>query len=171
MMKNEISNLAVVIIDREDLKFSAAHFTLFSATQRERLHGHNFYVSLELTSKIKNDGMSVNYTLYRDKIKNLCLQLNEYTLMPQFSPFLSIKEEGAYYLAEFNQEKMFFLKNDTLILPLRNISNEELCRWFLEKIIQASDLPERNLITEIKIKISSAAGQKHQIHHRMLDEK
>lgn len=170
-MKNEISTLAIVIIDREDLKFSAAHFTLFSATKRERLHGHNFYVSLELTSKVKEDGMSVNYTIYRDKIKKLCQQLNEYTLMPQFSPFLSIKEEGAYYLAEFNKEKMYFLKNDTLILPLRNISNEELCRWFIENIIQDTNLPEQALIVEMKVKVSSAAGQKHEVHHKALNEK
>ncbi len=169
-MKNEISSLAVVVIDREDLKFSAAHFTIFSATQRERLHGHNFYVCLELTSSVKNDGMSVNYTIYREKIKNLCLQLNEYTLMPQFSPFLNIKDEEPYYLIEFNKEKMYFLKKDTLILPLRNISNEELCRWFVEQIIEDHDLPEQKLITEIKVKVSSAAGQKHEVTHRLLNE-
>ena len=29
---------------KEEMKFSAGHFTIFSATERENLHGHNFSV-------------------------------------------------------------------------------------------------------------------------------
>ena len=34
-----MEELTTIEIDKENLKFSAAHFTIFSGTERERLHG------------------------------------------------------------------------------------------------------------------------------------
>ncbi len=42
----------VIEITKEALHFAAAHFTLFSATERENLHGHNFYVALEIEAEV-----------------------------------------------------------------------------------------------------------------------
>ena len=40
-----MTDLCTLYIDKESHKFSAAHYTIFSATERERLHGHNYSVS------------------------------------------------------------------------------------------------------------------------------
>jgi hypothetical protein len=41
----------VIEIQKEYLHFSAAHFTIFSATVRENLHGHNFHVGAQLSRR------------------------------------------------------------------------------------------------------------------------
>ena len=46
-----MTQLTTIELSKEYLKFSAGHFTVFSATERERLHGHNFSVSA-LTEKL-----------------------------------------------------------------------------------------------------------------------
>ena len=33
-------------LQKKNMKFSVGHFTIFSATKRERLHRHNFNVAL-----------------------------------------------------------------------------------------------------------------------------
>ena len=38
-------------IGKEDMKFSAAHYTVFSATERERLHGHTHAVRVQFTGE------------------------------------------------------------------------------------------------------------------------
>ncbi|MDC0574224.1 6-carboxytetrahydropterin synthase, partial [Luminiphilus sp.] len=45
-----MSQLATLHINKQAHKFSAAHFTIFSATDRERLHGHNYGVSARIVA-------------------------------------------------------------------------------------------------------------------------
>ena len=66
-------------ISKEDLKFSGAHFTIFSATERERLHGHNFKVSLLLTADVGDNGMCFSYVEIKTRLRKLCAQLDENT--------------------------------------------------------------------------------------------
>ncbi|TDI88420.1 MAG: 6-pyruvoyl tetrahydropterin synthase, partial [Chloroflexi bacterium] len=44
-------------ITKDYLHFSAAHFTIFSATRRENLHGHNFDVGCVIETLIGSDGL------------------------------------------------------------------------------------------------------------------
>ena len=52
------SSAATIEISKDYLHFNAAHFTLFSATEREDLHGHTFYVAATVTSPVGDDGLA-----------------------------------------------------------------------------------------------------------------
>ncbi len=52
-----MEQLTTIEVSKEYLKFSAAHFTIFSATERERLNGHNFRVSAKITEPVGPNGM------------------------------------------------------------------------------------------------------------------
>ena len=45
-----MTRLTTLHITKEVHKFSAAHYTIFTATERERLHGHNYFVSVRLVA-------------------------------------------------------------------------------------------------------------------------
>ena len=62
------------------------HYTIFSATERERLHGHNYFVSARIVAKMGNNGFSADYNVYKRRIKALCDKYDEYMLLPEFSP-------------------------------------------------------------------------------------
>ena len=49
--------ITTIELFKEDMKFSAAHYTIFSATERETLHGHNFNVHAAITAQIHDLGM------------------------------------------------------------------------------------------------------------------
>ena len=51
-----MSQLATLHIDKQAHKFSAAHFTIFSETDRERLHGHNYGVSARIVAAMGDNG-------------------------------------------------------------------------------------------------------------------
>ena len=146
-------------ISKEDLKFSAAHFTIFSATERERLHGHNFKVSLLLTADVGDNGMCFSYVEIKKRLRKLCAGLDEYTLLPSESPYLRIAEEGDYYIAQFDGERLMFLKADTLLLPLRNTTVEEFARYLLQLLLGDAPFIETNDIRELTMKVSSGPGQ------------
>ena len=154
-----MERLTTIRIDKESHKFSAAHFTIFSAAERERLHGHNFAVSARIKAPVDANGLTGDYADYKARLRDLCDSLDEYTLLPGRSPYLAIAEEGAYYRASHNGEALLFLKADTLIIPVRNITVEELSKYLLEALIEDRKFLEAQDIRQVEVLVSSGPGQ------------
>lgn len=151
--------LTTVELQKESMRFSAGHTTLFSATEREPLHGHLYSVFLALTTRVEENGMTFDYRYYKERVHVLCQQLNQTFLMPQFSPFLTYAEDADYYYFTFNHKKMCFLKEDITMMPLTNITIEELSGWFVKELINDQAELDRHRIERIVVKVFSAPGQ------------
>ena len=159
MQNLQASTLTTIEISKEDIKFSAAHFTIFNATERERLHGHNYAVYLAVTAPVGDDGICFSYKDIKTRLRELCESLDEYTLLPQYSPHLRIEQDEEFYIAWFNGEKIPLRKSDTLLLPIRNSTVEEFARYLRDRFVgDASFLKQRNIITAV-VKVSSGPGQ------------
>ena len=154
-----MQRLTQLEIAKEYLKFSAAHFTIFSGTDRERLHGHNYSVTALIDAPVGDNGMCFSYGIIKKKVAALCDALDEYLHLPSLSPFLEVKEEGDCYLAKFNGEEMRFLKSDTLLLPIRNATVEEYAWYVLSELLKDEALVNGKDLQAITIKIASGPGQ------------
>ena len=162
-----MENYITVDLFRNDMKFSAAHFTVFSATKRERIHGHNYYVRLKVSSIIGDNGITYDYRFERNKIKDLCKYLNEYFLLPKFCSFLSLEEkDNEVVIVEFNNRSMSLLRDDIRILPLTNITSEALAKWFLDSLLKDSEHIKNNKIKRISVMVSTTTGQSSQVDWR-----
>ncbi|HEY8374987.1 MAG TPA: 6-carboxytetrahydropterin synthase, partial [Nannocystis sp.] len=91
--------LCTIELHKDAMKFSAGHFTIFSAERRERLHGHNFAVAVELTGETDDCGLMGEYAHYKRIIQELCDNLDEYFLLPGHSPHLRLHTEGDQLVA------------------------------------------------------------------------
>ena len=151
--------LTTVELQKESMKFSAGHTTIFSATNREPLHGHMYSVYLGLTTWVEENGMNFDYRYYKKRIHSLCSHLNQTFLMPQFSPYLTFAEDDEYYYFTFNHKKIPFLKEDVTILPVTNITVEELSKWFVHELILNQEELVKHQIEKIVVKVFSAPGQ------------
>jgi len=154
-----MKRLSTIVIDKEYLKFSSAHFTVFSATERERLHGHNFKVAATFVAEVDDNGLCVDYSQLKKKVLELCESLDEYTLLPQYSPYLEIKEQDQYYHVSFANETLLFLKADTLLLPIRNTTVEDFSYYILQLIVSDSAFQQLCPIQQIDVWVSSGPGQ------------
>lgn len=153
------TSLTTIEISKEDIKFSAAHFTLFSATERERLHGHNYAVYLAVTAPVGEEGICFSYKDVKTRLRELCNSLDEYTLLPKYSPHLRVEEEGEFFIAWFNAEKIPLRKSDTLLLPIRNSTVEELARYVRDQFIGDESFVKQRNICAVVVKVSSGPGQ------------
>ncbi len=151
-----VARTTTLHISKEAHKFSAAHFTLFSETERERLHGHNFQVSVRLLAKLGESGFSADYNVYKRRIKSLCDDYDEYMLLPDRSPWLQISESNGNYHVVFAEKTLIFPVDETLLLPIVNVTVEELSQFLLEKLIAQTDDPD---LLEIELSVSSGSGQ------------
>lgn len=150
---------ATVVLYKEDFKFSAAHFTIFSATERERLHGHNFKVTCSLTGAVGPNGFIADYRQYKAALRAACDRLDEYLLLPDRSPYLRIERDAEFVVAIFDGQRMPFLASDVLVLPVANVTLEALSRLLLDDLVMAGGAFAQAGLTEVIVTASSGPGQ------------
>ena len=152
-----MTELTTLHIDKQRHKFSAAHFTIFSATERERLHGHNYAVSARFVAPMGDNGFAADYNVYKSRLSILCEELDEYMLLAGDSPYQRIEEEGDYYRVYFDRDEMLFLKSDTRVLPIRNATVEEFSRYLLGRLLALSAADD---LVEVELSVASGPGQR-----------
>lgn len=150
--------LTTIEISKDYLHFNSAHFTIFSASEREDLHGHTFYVRAFVTSPIDANGLAFDYNILKSSLLKLCDHLDEKVLLPELSPHLKLTQSDGYLVAEYGNERLPFLPRDVRTLPVRNITVEELAPWFLAELETDEKVTEQN-ITRLEIQVSSGPGQ------------
>ena len=151
-----MARLTTLYIDKEAHKFSAAHFTIFTATERERLHGHNYSVSARIVAPMGDNGFSADYNVYKRRIADLCKPLDEYMLVAGDSPHQIIEERGDEYWVTFAGRTLKFLRDETRLLPVVNVTVEELAHYLLAELILLS---EGEGLVEVELGVSSGPGQ------------
>ena len=160
---------------KEDMKFSGGHFTIFGANSRERLHGHNFYVKAKVIqlANLSENGMAADYNVYKKAIRAMCDSFDEKVLLPQLSSHLQIEDVAetvdatasvkvTFASSGIKDKKDVFLfpKEDVLILPIRNVTVEELAKYIGGRIVKENltTLKQSNVV-EIEMSVSSGYGQ------------
>lgn len=155
---NKIENMNL-ILNKEDMKFSIAHFTIFNKTSRENIHGHNFSVSFELEFTRKKNGMLKDYKIYKQLIRNLCDSIDEHLILPEKNKFIKIKKNDEKVIVLFDKEELIFLSRDVLILPIQNTTVEDFSEWFLLEVVKDPSLKDKDGINSLKLNVSSYKGQ------------
>ena len=136
----------LLAISKQAMKFSAAHFTLIGPGSRERLHGHDYFVSARLRARVGEDGLCFDYGILKRELMALCQDLDEYVLLPGESPLLRIERKEDRVEALFGDERIPFLASDVQVLPLarkgmRSSPNTASTRSSLRSIRSSGDSP------------------------------
>ena len=144
---------------KEPFKFSVSHFTIFSPEHAERLHGHNYQVSVsisvgEVDAKI---GLAFDFNLVKPMIRKICDAMDERILIPERSPYLKIEKVGTQVRVQFNKKQYEFPIEDTIFLPLVNVTTEELARYVGENLkVGMTNLPDWK---DLQVNIEETRGQ------------
>jgi len=161
------SHRTTIRVARQTLEFASGHFTIFDASHRERLHGHNFAASFELEGLVGPDGLLANYSALRRIMREITQELDERFLLPANSPHLTIREVaskdegdgGARIEAVFAGKAIPFLAEDVLILPVTNVSLEELSRLICERFVSRAGIESDPSMQRLTVRVSSKPGQ------------
>ncbi len=145
----------IIRLKKENFKFSCSHFTIFSSTSAERLHGHNYYIgiSCRVPDISKDLGLAFDFNVLKPLVKKVCDDLDECILIPEDSPYLNIKSQGSSVKVNFAKKEYVFPVEDVRLLPLVNITSEELARFISREIlieVKSQKLPMTELATTVK---------------------
>lgn len=149
-----------LFLQKENFKFSSAHFTIFDAKTSEALHGHNYRVSVRLkaTKEPLKNGMVCDFNFVKGIVKAACDALDEKVLIPQNSPFLKIqnsKDFKNHTHVVYNTKNYVFPNEDTILLDMENITSESLAFYMAQSI--GDDL--KSYFSQITVGIEETRGQ------------
>jgi dihydroneopterin triphosphate aldolase (PTPS-III) / 6-pyruvoyltetrahydropterin synthase len=163
--KNTLSSLATfeIHVAKDTFKFNAAHFVAFDGF-RERLHGHNYTVSVRLfgNHQIGADGYLLDFGDVKSVVKEVCKNLNERFLCPCYSDVIDIQQRDGSLFLKCQDGALFVMPiTDCAMLPIVHATTEELAVYLYGQILTrlgAEKLRQRNIHT-MDINVSEAPGQ------------
>jgi 6-pyruvoyltetrahydropterin/6-carboxytetrahydropterin synthase len=144
---------------KQNFKFSAAHFLIFDKKSAEKLHGHNYQVSIDIEFKDTKDskGYLIDFKILKSAILRLVNDWDESVLLPQKNTEMKFKQIKKNSLqVEFRDRYYCFPKNEVNLLPITNTSVEQLSELFTNKLIK--ELNFKNIF-KIAVQIEETQGQ------------
>ncbi|MDI6716092.1 MAG: 6-carboxytetrahydropterin synthase [Actinomycetota bacterium] len=145
-------------VEKDYLKFSAAHFLIFSE-KCERLHGHNYAVSVELEGELDETGYIFDFIVLKEFAEQHCNKLDHRTLIPSKNKNIEIVETNGSVEVKFRDKRFVFPESDVLILPIKNCTAELLASYLCQKIKEDLDDIGITNITSIKVGVEESPGQ------------
>jgi 6-pyruvoyltetrahydropterin/6-carboxytetrahydropterin synthase len=151
-----------IFLDKEYFKFSCAHFLIFADGSKERLHGHNYHVQVEIEGELNEAGLVIDFLDAKPVVRELCDSLDEYWLLPGDHPELKIEELPDGHTSVVYRDARYLVPSDEVkVLPINNTSVENLAAWFGREL--HGRLRERfgeAPVQRLRVAISETPGQR-----------
>lgn len=148
-----------VYVSKETFKFNAAHFIAYRGF-RERLHGHNYRVSVRLSGPVHGDGYVVDFGDIKRAAREVCASLNERTIVPMRSDVLEVATAADEVRIRCEDGTKFsFPLADCALLDIVHSSAEELASWFGERLLAALPILARRGVTVLEVGVAEAPNQ------------
>jgi len=148
-------------IEKEYLKFSAAHFLIFPDGSAERLHGHNYQVTCHVGGPLSRFGLVLDFKRVKPIIKEICDELDEHWLLPGEHHELRMVDAGDHWQVLYRERDYRAPKVDVIVLPINNTSAENLAWWvgtqLKERLVER--FPEVSF-EEVRVSVEETSGQR-----------
>lgn len=147
-------------IDKQYLKFSSAHFTLFS-DGRERLHGHNYAIRIEIETGSLQDGFVVNFVPLKKAAGAICDSLDEKILLPTHPRVRINCQGGCHDVLVDDADQYRFPSPEVVVLPIPNITCESLA-WFIggRLVEERGRWDSQNAVNRLQVWVEESPGQR-----------
>jgi len=148
-----------VYVSNDTFKFNAAHFIAYPGF-RERLHGHNYRVSVRMEGPVGADGYVVDFADIKRATREVCASLNERVIVPLLSDVLEIATGDDEVRVTCEDGTRFsFPRADCVLLEIRRSSAEELAAFLGERLKNALPILKHRGVTVLEVGVAEAPGQ------------
>lgn len=123
-----------VVINSNRIKFSACHF-LKEPRKCSRLHGHNYYVSVEITSGLDANFFVVDFIELKKELKSIVKPLDHFILIPEKSENLEFEiKDSNVNISTRSGKKYMFPLSEVKFLPLTETTSELLAKYIHDQV-------------------------------------
>lgn len=148
-----------VLLQKEQLVFSAAHFITFAGDICECLHGHNYGVKAEVAGLLDENKYVVDFIAFRDSLASIVKELDHHMLLPTTHPLIHVKELADEVEVTFRNKRWIFPREDCKLLPVTNTTAEEIARWIGLRLKEAMAPKLKSPLDWLEIGVDENHGQ------------
>ena len=150
-----------IVVEKGYLSFSASHFISYVG-KCERIHGHNYGVSVELVGQLTQDAYVFDFVALKRIVRHICDALDHRFLLPARSAELEVREregEGEWEI-RFQNRRYVLPAGDVLPLPVDNITAERLAEYICGRLIEVlSGEHDLTNLASVTVGVEEAPGQ------------
>jgi 6-pyruvoyltetrahydropterin/6-carboxytetrahydropterin synthase len=124
-----------ITVARAEHKFSCAHMTVFPDGRKERLHGHNYTVSVAIDLGAVGFEHLIDFGAIKRAVAAECAEWRERTLLAAESPRLErLRREAGEVEIVLCGQRYVFPEADVLLLPIDNTTTEALAELWCDRL-------------------------------------
>jgi 6-pyruvoyltetrahydropterin/6-carboxytetrahydropterin synthase len=147
-----------VRIASDDLTFCAAHFITFEDGRCERLHGHTYHATAEVSGLLNDSRYVVDFLVVRDALKRILAELDHRMLLPAQHPHIRVESRDGRFEGTFADRRWLFPQDDCLLVPIANTTTELLAEYIGEKLAAAIKQSSGDSPLRLRIEIGEGSG-------------
>ncbi|KPL22582.1 MAG: hypothetical protein AMJ93_06875 [Anaerolineae bacterium SM23_84] len=155
-----------IVVEKGHLRFSAAHFITFMG-KCERLHGHNYALSVELAGELTGDGYVFDFVALKGLLRDICDSLDHHFLIPTKNENLALRRSDSEWELHFGERRYVFPAQDVLLLPVDNITAERLAEYVCEQVLERLTHHETSNLRSVTVGVEEAPGQTAYYSHSL----
>ena len=150
-----------LFVGKDVHKFSCAHMTVFPDGSKERIHGHNFHVSLALELSSERWDQMVDFGVVKKNLQAQCDAWTERLLLAENNPHFSLVREQTDELEFTLCGKRYVVPRDeAILLPLENIVVESLAVLFAQNLrTRLRETINPGVVTGLEVTITESSAQ------------
>ena len=148
-----------VLLQKEQLVFSSAHFITFAGDICECVHGHNYGVRAEVKGQLDENRYVIDFIAFRDALSRLVKQLDHHMLLPTKHAMILLEEHEDEITVRFRKKRWIFPREDCMLLPIVNTTAEEIAWWLATQLRETLAPETRPRLSAIEVGVDENNGQ------------
>ncbi len=147
-----------VVVSNNMLHFTSSHFITF-AGKCERLHGHNYNVSIELEGDLTPDSYVFDFVALKKMGRAILETIDHRFLLAMNNPHLTIRQDGTSWEICFRDKRYVVPAQDVKPLPVDNITAERLAEYIWGEVRRELHKRRTGNLKTLTVGVEEAPGQ------------
>jgi 6-pyruvoyltetrahydropterin/6-carboxytetrahydropterin synthase len=133
------------------------HMTVYPGGRKERLHGHNFRIFVDIDLADGSFAAMFDLDLARHALDAICARWKERLLLPAKNPYLEVVRDDAAEI-EFRLcgDRYVMPRGDVVLVPIENVSVEGLAEHVATLL--AEPLAPLRIVSGIEVRVEELPG-------------
>ncbi len=148
-----------VLLQKEQLVFSAAHFITFAGDICECLHGHNYGVKAEVAGRLDENQYVVDFIAFRDNLAQIVKRLDHHVILPTEHELIRVEVSDQEVITKFRNKRWIFPREDCMLLPIVNTTAEKIAWWIAHELRTALKPSVGDRLESLEVAVDENHGQ------------
>lgn len=152
------SGLYRLEVTKDELGFAAAHFITMRG-KCERLHGHNYRITVEVEGILGDDGYVVDFGVLKRHAREIARSLDHRVLLAAENPQLVFTRHNTHLNVQYGAKCYGFPLDEVVMLPIANTTAELLATYFCRQLAERLRNEDAAAVSSISVWVSEGPGQ------------